>query len=154
MPQVTFESSEQLKALTGQEVVVSDWLVVTQERINLFAEATSDRQWIHLDKVRAARESPYKTTIAHGFLTLSLLGQLLGESLKVSRARMGVNYGFNRVRFPEVVPAGTRIRARFGLQALENLPDNCAQITWAVTVEREGAEKPCLVAEWLTRFYE
>jgi acyl dehydratase len=152
MSQISFESIDHLKDLVGKEVVVSDWLTVTQERINLFADATGDHQWIHIDTVRAEKESPFTTTIAHGFLTLSLLGQLLSESLKLSHARMGVNYGLNKVRFPAVVPAGARVRARFVLQVLENLPDNGMHLIWSVTMELEGSEKPCLVAEWLTRY--
>lgn len=153
MPQITLNSSEQLKALIGKEVVVSDWLTVTQQHINLFAEATGDRQWIHVDVARAERESPFNSTIAHGFLTLSLLGRMLDESLKLTNARMGVNYGLNKVRFPDVVPVGARVRARFVLQAMEMATDNGVQLTWHVIMERDGAEKPCLVAEWLTRFY-
>jgi acyl dehydratase len=153
MPQITLNSSEQLKELIGKEVVVSDWLTVTQQHINLFAEATGDRQWIHVDVARAETESPFNTTIAHGFLTLSLLGRMLDESLTLTSARMGVNYGLNKVRFPDVVPTGARVRARFVLQAMEVASDNGVQLTWNVVMERDGAEKPCLVAEWLTRFY-
>ena len=154
MPQIVIESIQQLGNLVGREVVVSDWLTITQQHINLFAEATGDRQWIHVDLERAANESPYKTTVAHGFLTLSLLAQLLGDSLKLTRARIGVNYGFNRVRFPDIVSSGSRVRARFVLQAIEPTKDHGVQLTWNATVEREGSDKPCLVAEWLTRHYE
>jgi acyl dehydratase len=154
MPTVTIDTLQQLKDLAGREVVVSDWLEVTQERIDRFAEATDDRQWIHIDRKRAVAESPFGTTIAHGFLTLSLLSALLGESLKFVHVRMGVNYGLNRVRFTAPVPAGAKVRGRFTLQALEDIPDNGVQMTWAVILEREGSDKPCLVAEWLTRRYE
>jgi acyl dehydratase len=154
MPSITIESTQQLKTLVGKEVVISDWFEVTQDRIDEFADATGDHQWIHLDRERAARESPFGTTIAHGFLTLSLLSHLLGESLKFARVRMGVNYGLNRVRFTAPVPSGSRVRGRFTLQALEDIPDNGVQMTWAVVVEREGSDKPCLIAEWLTRRYE
>jgi acyl dehydratase len=154
MPTVTIDTLQQLKDLAGREVVVSDWLEVTQERIDRFAEATDDRQWIHIDRKRAVAESPFGTTIAHGFLTLSLLSALLGESLKFARVRMGVNYGLNRVRFTAPVPAGAKVRGRFTLQAVEDIPDNGVQMTWAVILEREGSDKPCLVAEWLTRRYE
>lgn len=154
MPILSLENLHQLRGLIGQEVVVSDWLQVTQERIDRFAEATGDRQWIHIDPVRAARESPFGSTVAHGFLTLSLLSHLLGDSLRFAHARMGVNYGLNRVRFTAPVPVGALIRARFRLQAVEDIPNNGAQMTWDVIVETQGAEKPCLVAEWLTRRYE
>ena len=154
MPQITMETTRQLRQFIGREVVVSDWFTVAQERINQFADATGDHQWIHLDAARAATESPFKTTIAHGFLTLSLLSHLLGESLKFSSVRMGVNYGLNKVRFTAPVPVGARVRGRFVLRELEDIPGNGVQMTWAVTVELEGADKPCLVAEWLTRRYE
>ena len=147
------ESLRDLAARVGQEVVVSDWLEVTQQRIDQFAEATEDRQWIHIDVERARRESPYKTTVAHGFLTLSLLSKLLTGSLQVRSAKMGVNYGLNRMRFTAPVPAGSRVRGRFTLDKLEEIAGG-VQMTWAVTVECEGSDKPCLVAEWLTRRYE
>jgi|ERR1700674_489679 len=154
MPTVTINTLQHLKDLVGKEVVVSDWLEVTQERIDHFAEATSDRQWIHVERQRAVAESPFGTTIAHGFLTLSLLSALLGESLKFAQVRMGVNYGLDRVRFTAPVPAGAKVRGRFTLQAIEDIPDHGVQMTWAVIVEREGSDKPCLVAQWLTRRYE
>jgi len=132
---------------------VSDWLEVSQERIDQFAEASEDRQWIHLDRERAAHESPFKMTIAHGFLTLSLLSALARLALSVGGVRMGINYGLNRVRFVSPVPAGARIRGRFTLATLEGIKGG-VQSTWNVTVEREGSDKPCCVAEWLVRYYE
>jgi len=152
MPPVIIPSITELKRLVGTEVAVSDWIAVTQERIGEFAEATDDHQWIHVDAARAAKESPYRTTVAHGFLTLSLLPHLLGESIDLRGARMGVNYGLNRARFTGPVPAGARVRARFTLAACEDIPEG-VQTTWNVTVEREGEAKPVLVAEWLTRRY-
>jgi len=138
--------------MVGQEVAISDWFEVTQERINLFAEATEDRQWIHTDLERAARQSPYRTTIAHGFLTLSLLTELMDRAVSIEGLRMGLNYGLNRVRFVSSVPAGARIRGRFKLEAVEEIR-NALQATWSVTVEREGSDKPACVAEWLVRYY-
>lgn len=149
-PQI--ESLAELNDRIGQEVGVSDWFEVTQERINLFAEATEDRQWIHTDPERAARESPFKVTIAHGFLTLSLLSELGKRALAVGGVRMGINYGLNRVRFVAPVPSGARIRGRFTLNSVEEIKGG-AQATWNVTVEREGSDKPCCVAEWLVRYY-
>jgi acyl dehydratase len=146
------ESIKELSNHVGQEVAVSDWFEVTQERINQFAEATEDRQWIHTDPERAARESPYQTTIAHGFLTLSLLSKLAMSTMSVGGVSMGINYGLNRVRFIAPVPAGARIRGRFTLVALEEI-NGGAQATWSVTVEREGGDKPCCAAEWLVRYY-
>jgi acyl dehydratase len=151
---ITIDDLHGLRVLIGQDPIVSDWITITQEHIDQFADATGDYQWIHLDAERAARESPFQTTVAHGFLTLSLLSQLLGKAVKFARVRMGVNYGLNRVRFTSPVPAGARVRGRFALLALEDIPDNGMQMTWGVTMEREGTEKPCLVAEWLTRRYE
>lgn len=142
----------ELETYLGREVAVSDWFDVTQERINLFAEATEDRQWIHLDPERAARESPFKETIAHGFLTLSLLTELGKRAMSVGGVRMGINYGLNRVRFVSPVPAGSHIRGRFTLATVEQISGGL-QATWKVTIERDGSDKPCCVAEWLVRYY-
>ena len=152
MPVTEIENIAQLGERVGQEVATSDWLEVAQERINEFAEATEDRQWIHVDPERAARESPFKQTIAHGFLTLSLLSELMKLAISVGGLKMGLNYGLNRVRFVAPVPAGSRIRGRFTLAALEEIKGG-VQATWNVTVEREGGDKPCCVAEWLVRYY-
>jgi acyl dehydratase len=152
MPVTEIENITQLGERVGQEVATSDWLEVTQERINEFAEATEDRQWIHVDPERAARESPFKQTIAHGFLTLSLLSELMKLAISVGGLKMGLNYGLNRVRFVAPVPAGSRIRGRFTLAELEEIKGG-VQATWNVTVEREGGDKPCCVAEWLVRYY-
>lgn len=153
MPIREFQSIDEARALLGQEVAVSDWLEVSQERINQFAEATGDHQWIHLDVERAKTESPYGTTIAHGFLTLSLLSCLMQSAVKFNvAARMGINYGLNRVRFVSAVPAGSRIRGRVVLQTLEDFAGG-HQFTWQITVEIDGAAKPACVAEWLTRMY-
>jgi acyl dehydratase len=146
------ESVGKLGEFVGREVGVSEWLEVSQERIRRFAEATEDRQWIHLDPERAARESQFGGTIAHGFLTLSLLSELGRTALSVGGVRMGINYGLNRVRFVSPVPAGSRIRGRFRLAALEEIRGG-AEVTWKVTVEREGGEKPVCLAEWLVRYY-
>ena len=136
----------------GQELGVSNWLEVTQLQIDEFANATGDRQWIHVDETRAAEESPFGTTIAHGFLTLSLVSALIRHAMTFSGVRLAINYGVNRVRFMSPVPAGSRIRGSFTPIAIEAL-DDCHQVTWRVVVERDGAEKPCCVAEWLVRYY-
>ncbi len=141
-----------LKELAGQEVAVTDWVVVTQQRINQFAEATDDRQWIHLDPERARKETPFGGTIAHGFLTLSLLPMLLEQALHVGGVGMSINYGLNKVRFPMPLRAGGRIRGRIALQSVEDLA-GCAQIVWLVTMECEGADKPVCVAETVVRVY-
>jgi acyl dehydratase len=149
----TIDSVADFQKHVGAEVAVSDWFEVTQDRINAFAEATEDRQWIHVDPERAARESPYKAPIAHGFLTLSLVSELTKRSLTVGGVRIGVNYGLNRVRFISAVPAGSRIRGRFILVAVEQVKDGSTQCTWNVTIERDGGDKPCCVIEWLVRYY-
>ena len=143
---------ERLRELAGQEVGVSDWLAVSQERIQAFADATGDHQWIHLDPERAQSESPFGRTIAHGFLTLSLLSALMHDAISIGGLRMAINYGLNRVRFVSPVPAGARIRARITLGEVIDV-DGGVQAAWTITVEREHAEKPCLVAEWLVRYY-
>jgi acyl dehydratase len=140
---------QELEGRVGQEIAVSPWIEVSQERIDRFAEATEDRQWIHVDRERA-RTSPFGGTIAHGFLTLSLLPRLAQDVLALSDRKMGINYGLNKLRFTSPVPSGSRIRARFTLSRLEKL-EGAVQLTWAVTVEREGSSKPCLLAEWLVR---
>ncbi|HYN84373.1 MAG TPA: MaoC family dehydratase [Pyrinomonadaceae bacterium] len=152
MPLTEIESVARLGELVGREVAVSEWLEVTQERISRFAEATEDRQWIHTDPERAARESPFRQTIAHGFLTLSLLSELGRLAMSVGGVRMGINYGLNRVRFVSPVPAGARIRARFRLAEAEEKRGG-TKVVWDVTVEREGGDKPCCTAEWLVRYY-
>lgn len=153
MPPLVVEDLQALKQLAGREIGVSDWLLVTQDRIAQFAEATEDRQWIHLDRERALRESPYGTTIAHGFLTLSLISQLMKMAIQISTGvRLAVNYGLNRVRFPSPVRSGSKIRARFTLLGLKELPD-ALEAVFSVSVEGEGADKPCCVAEWIVRYY-
>lgn len=143
----------ELAPYEGKEVVVSDWITVTQKMIDDFADATLDHQWIHVDAERSARESPFGATIAHGFLTLSLLSRFLGQSIDLGVSRMGVNYGLNRARFTAPVRVDSRLRARFVLDALEPLKGG-VQMVWNVTIECEGSDKPVLVAQWLTRRYE
>jgi acyl dehydratase len=153
MPPLVVETLQSLKDYVGQQVGVTDWFLVTQERIQQFAEVTEDRQWIHVDGERALRESPYGTTIAHGFLTLSLLSQFMKQAIQIrSGMRMGVNYGLNRVRFPSPVRAGSKIRARVTLQSLKELPDGVKAV-FSISVEGQGTEKPCCVAEWVVRYY-
>jgi len=146
-------SVEELLSLVGQEIGVSDWLEVTQAKISGFAELTGDRQWIHLDQERAKTESPYATTIAHGFLTLSLISQLHAQIVQIrGDFTRAINYGFNRVRFPAAVPAGSRIRLRSTPEAVEEVSGG-VQVAWNVTVEVEGQPKPAVAAQWLVRMY-
>ena len=147
----SFERLADLQPLVGQEIAVSDWITVSQERIQLFADATGDHQWIHLD-VERAKQGPFGTTIAHGFLTLSLLPEMSASAFEVRDTRMGVNYGLNKVRFPAPVPSGSRLRGRFTLLSFEPL-EGGAQLTVEVSMEREGSAKPVCVAESLARRY-
>ncbi len=153
MPIRIIEGIEELKSLVGQEVGSSDWFEVTQSRIDDFANATVDHQWIHIDAERAKTDSPFHSTIAHGFLTLSLLPHLVSQAVKVQGDfKMGINYGLNRLRFVSPVLSGARVRARLTLQSVEDFQGG-NQITWSVTCETEGGQKPALVAEWLVRYY-
>jgi len=147
----SFETIAELKDLLGQEIGVSDWIAVTQERIQLFADATNDHQWIHVD-VERAKSGPFGATIAHGFFTLSLLPEMAASAFTVREARMGVNYGLNKVRFPAPVPSGSRLRGHFKLVGYEPL-EGGAQITVQVTMEREGSDKPVCIAESIGRRY-
>lgn len=146
------ESLPKLRELIGQEIAVTNWIEITQERVNQFAEATGDLQWIHIDVERSRKESPFGGTVAHGFLTLSLLPLFLADAVSMPDVKMGVNYGLNKVRFPAPVPVGCRLRARIVLQDVEDIPGG-AQTTWVVTMEREGSDKPVCVAESITRRY-
>jgi acyl dehydratase len=141
-----------LRAQIGQEIAISDWLLVSQQRINQFAETTEDRQWIHIDPARAATDSPFKTTIAHGFLTLSLVSVLTRAAISFTGQTMAINYGVNRVRFVSPVPAAARIRGRFTPLAVDDVSGG-VQVTWGITVEREGGTKPACTVEWLVRYY-
>ncbi|MGI5351419.1 MaoC family dehydratase [Streptomyces sp. CA-250714] len=147
-----FTSADELRAAVGQELGHSDWLEVDQKRIDLFADATGDHQWIHVDPERAAG-GPFGGTIAHGYLTLSLLPALVPQILRVEGMKMGVNYGTNKVRFPAPVPVGSRLRARATLVDVGETSDGGVQVAAQVTVEREGGDKPVCVAESLSRYY-
>jgi len=150
---MTIQGLEALKAAVGQEAGVTDWYMVTQEMIDRFADATGDHQWIHIDRERAARESPFKTTVAHGFFTLSLLPMLLKQAVTVDvGAKLSVNYGFNRLRFVSPVPSNARIRVRVTPNAVKDV-EGGVEIVWGIVVEVEGAAKPAVVADWLGRLY-
>ncbi|WP_299537611.1 MaoC family dehydratase [uncultured Streptomyces sp.] len=146
-----FTSAQELREGVGEQLGQSDWLEIDQKRIDLFAEATGDHQWIHVDPERAAA-GPFGTTIAHGYLTLSLLPALVPQILRVEGVKMGINYGSNKVRFPATVPVGSRVRATGVLTAVEEAGGG-VQVTTTVTVEREGSDKPVCVAEAVSRYY-
>jgi acyl dehydratase len=146
-----FESADALRAAVGEHLGYSDWHVVTQEQVNLFADATGDHQWIHVDPEKAA-QGPYGTTVAHGYLTLSLVPMLAAEVSRVDGAKMGVNYGSNKVRFPAPVPTGSKVRAGVKLMSVEDVPGG-VQVINEVTIEREDGDKPSCVAEIVSRIY-
>lgn len=141
-----------LRGVIGQALAVSEWLAVTQDSIDLFANATGDKQWIHVDAARCAQESPYGAPIAHGFLSLSLIPQMLETTINVKSAKMGLNYGLNKVRFPAPVRAGSRVRGQISLIEMQDI-EGGAQLVWQVTVELENGSKPACVAELVTRLY-
>ncbi len=142
----------ELKSLVGQEIAVSGWIEISQERVNTFAEATGDHQWVHVDVERAKRESPFGGPIAHGFLTLSLLPKLMENAIKMTDVKMGLNYGLNKVRFPAPVLVGSKLRGRFKLLEVEDISGG-AQVIFEVIIEREGSDKPVCVAESIMRRY-
>ena len=147
-----FETLQELAALVGQAVSTSDWVLVTQEHINQFAQATGDHQWIHVD-VERAKAGPFGAPIAHGFLTLSLIPTFFASAVHIAQVRMGVNYGLNRVRFMGPVPVNSRLRASIKLLKAEPIDNGGMQFTWEVTTEREGMAKPVCIAESISRLY-
>ena len=148
-----FETLSELAACAGQDVAVSDWVELTQQRIDGFAEATGDRQWIHVDVQRAA-SGPFGAPIAHGLLTLSLIPQFGASALSVRQVRMGMNYGFDKVRFTSPVPVGSRLRAHLHLLQAGEVAPGTWQFGWRVSIEREGHAKPACVAHWLCRWQQ
>jgi acyl dehydratase len=143
----------ELKTLVGQEVGCSDWQTVSQDQIDRFADVSGDHQWIHIDVERARSESPYHTTIAHGFLTVALLSKMMENAIDVQGAgKMRINYGFNRLRFTGAVLAGSRVRGHFAVNSVKDF-EGGVEVAWGVTVEVEGQSKPAMVAEWLVRIY-
>jgi acyl dehydratase len=153
MPPLLLKTPQALKEMIGREIGATEWFQITQERIRQFAEATEDRQWIHVNRELASQESPYRTTIAHGFLTLSLIGYFVKELIQIQDGvGFAVNYGLNRVRFPAPVPSDSKIRARISLLACKELTDSI-EATFTVTIENDHSDKPSCVAEWIIRYY-
>ncbi len=148
----TFQTLQELAACVGQTVAVSPWTEITQEQVNMFAEATGDHQWIHID-VEKAKAGPFGAPIAHGFLTLSLILKLSQSAIKIEDVRMGVNYGLNKVRFTSPVPVGSKVRGHMKLLDAVAIDGNGMQFTWEMKIEREGSEKPSCIAESLARYY-
>ena len=154
MAGLELENLEALRALEGKPLPLGDWVVVTQEMIDDFAKATGDFQWIHVDPEKAGKHTPFKKTVAHGFLSLALLSRMLGDCLRVRSATLGVNYGLNKVRFPSPVPVDSRIRLRGSVGQVEGYGQNGAKITWHCTVEIDGSDKPACVAEFISLMFE
>jgi acyl dehydratase len=153
MPPFEIENLNSLKQFEGREFPATDWFVVTQDRIQKFADATEDRQWIHVDPERAQRESQFGGSVAHGFLTISLLSYWLKQAVQIrSGVAMSVNYGVNKVRFPSAVRAGSPVRARVTLLSAKPSPE-FVDAAFLIHVESESSVKPCCVAEWLVRYY-
>jgi len=152
MKATRFVSVDDARARQGQEIGVSDWMLIEQERVDAFAQVTGDQQWIHVDVERAKRESPFGGPIAHGYLTLSLLAKFAQECIGVEGIKLAVNYGLNRVRFVSPVKVGSRVRARFVLGGVEDIPGG-AQMLWQAVIQIEGGDKPACVAEMVTRWY-
>ena len=148
----TFQTLSELTPLVGQHVADSDWVTITQEQVNQFAQATGDHQWIHVD-VEKAKAGPFGGPIAHGFLTLSLIPQFFDSTIQIVQLRMGVNYGLNKVRFMAPVPVGSRLRARMKLLQADAIDNGGVQMCWEVAIEREGAAKPVCIAESIARLY-
>ncbi len=148
-----FNDFSELKSAVGTEVGISDWIEITQDRINQFAEATGDEQWIHVDTERAARESPGGTTIAHGLLSLSLIPMFIRSIIGVKGLKNTLNYGANRIRYLTPVPAGSRLRARVTVMEAEDVPPDALRVTYKVTIELEGGKRPACVAEVIGQHY-
>ncbi len=151
---ILVKNLSEFKQMEGQELPPSEWLTVTQEMINSFADATLDFQWIHTDAERATKESPFKAPIAHGFLSLSLIPKLMADSIRIQSVKMGINYGVNKVRFPHHVPAASRVRLKNKITKVESYAENGAKITWHGVIEIEGVEKPACVAEFVSLSFE
>jgi acyl dehydratase len=148
-----FEGFDELKAAVGTEVGASEWVEITQDRIDTFAEATGDEQWIHVDQDRAARELPGKTTIAHGLLTLSLIPMFMREIVGLKGLKNTLNYGANKIRYLSPVPAGSRLRARVGIVRAEDVPPDALRVTYDVSIEIEGGKRPACVAQVIGQHY-
>ena len=152
MPPTVIENPRALQSFIGCEIGVSEWHAITQEQIQQFADSTGDHQWIHLDRERARRESPFGATVAHGFLTLSLISSLMKEAIQIRGTRMVVNYGLNRVRFPAPLRVDSKVRGRFSVLGVKDVGVSVEAIL-SVAVECNGGDKPCCVAEWILRYY-
>ena len=151
---VVFETISDFKKMVGKEFPIGNWYTITQEMITDFANATLDKQWIHVDEARAAKESPFKSTIAHGFMSVAMISKLLEEAFTIKSLKMGLNYGLNKVRFPNAVPVNSQLRMLSKILDISTLGNNGVKATFSCTLEIKGQDKPACVAEFLAAFYE
>ena len=151
---MVFETISDFKKMVGKEFPIGNWYTITQEMITDFANATLDKQWIHVDEARAAKESPFKSTIAHGFMSVAMISKLLEEAFTIKSLKMGLNYGLNKVRFPNAVPVNSQLRMLSKVLDIQPLENNGVKVTFSCILEIKGQEKPACVAEFLAAFYE
>ena len=154
MKKLVFENIADFKSIEGKPLPNGDWYTITQQMITDFANATGDNQWIHIDEARAAKESPFKSTVAHGFMSVSMISKMLEDAFVIKSIKMGLNYGLNKVRFPNAVPVNSELRMKSTVKQIENLGDNGVKVTVSCTIEIKGQEKPACVAEFLAALFE
>lgn len=154
MESLVFKDFSEFKSMIGKELPTGNWYKITQQMINDFANATLDKQWIHVDEKRAAKESPFKKTVAHGFMSVAMISKLLEEAFSIQSVKMGLNYGLNKVRFPNPVPVNSELRMHTVVKEVEDLANNGIKVTFLCTIEIKGQEKPACVAEFLAALYE
>ncbi|WP_397446750.1 MaoC family dehydratase [Polaribacter sp. R77954] len=154
MKPLEFTNFEDFKMMIGKELPVGNWYTITQQMINDFANATLDKQWIHIDEKRAEKESPFKSTVAHGFMSVAMISRMLEEAFIIKSVKMGLNYGLNTVRFPNPVPVNSKLRMHTIVKDIDDMPNNGIKITFLCTIEIKGQEKPACVAEFLAALFE
>lgn len=154
MKPIVFQDFSAFKSIVGKDLPEGEWYTVTQQMINDFANATLDKQWIHIDEKRAAKESPFKSTVAHGFMSVSMISKLLEESFSIKSIKMGLNYGLNKVRFPNAVPVNSQLRMHTIVKEIDDLANNGIKVTFSCTIEIKGQEKPACVAEFIAALFE
>ncbi|MDD7913996.1 MaoC family dehydratase [Polaribacter ponticola] len=154
MKPLEFENFEEFKLMIGKQLPTGNWYTVTQEMINDFANATLDKQWIHVDEVRAEKESPFKSTVAHGFMSVAMISRMLEEAFLIKSVKMGLNYGLNKVRFPNPVPVNSELRMVSKVKEIEEIANNGIKVTFSCIIEIKGQEKPACVAEFLAALFQ
>lgn len=154
MKPLVFTNFDDFKLMLGKQLPVGNWYTITQEMINDFANATLDKQWIHVDEKRAAKESPFKSTVAHGFMSVAMISRMLEEAFSIKSVKMGLNYGLNKVRFPNPVPVNSELRMISEVKEIEDIANNGIKVTFSCTIEIKGQEKPACVAEFLAALFE